>query len=111
MNRVWRRGDICWCELEKKRPVVILTRDGLIPHLQNVTVAPLTTRVRGVASQVTLETFDGVVERCAVSLDNLQTVPKDSLGDFISSLTRTRLREIQRAMIFSLELDIFDPMA
>jgi mRNA interferase MazF len=108
MNRAWRRGDICWCELEKKRPVVVLTRDGLIAHLHNVTVAPLTTRVRGVASQVVLETFDGVLERCAISLDNLQTVPKDSLGAFIASLTSTRLRELQRAIIFSLELDVFE---
>jgi mRNA interferase MazF len=108
VTRAWRRGDICWCELEKSRPVVILTREALIPHLNNLTVAPLTTRVRGVASQVILETFDGVLERCAISLDNIQTVPKDSLGNLITTLTRTRVRQIQRAAIFALELDLFD---
>jgi mRNA interferase MazF len=107
MTRAWQRGDVCWCDLEKERPVVIITRNELIPHLQNLTVAPLTTRVRGIASQVTLETFDGVLERCAITLDNLQTVPKQSLGAFITDLNQTRLREMQRAAIFALGLDSF----
>lgn len=107
MARAWRRGDICWCELDKRRPVVILTRDALIGHLNSVTVAPLTTRVRGIPSQVILEPFDGVPERCAVSLDNVQTVLKQDLGALISSLSSFRLQEVQRATIFALELDAF----
>lgn len=107
MTRAWQRGDVCWCDLEKERPVVIITRNELIPHLQNLTVAPLTTRVRGIASQVTLETFDGVLERSAITLDNLQTVPKQSLGAFITDLTQTRLREMQQAAVFALGLDLF----
>lgn len=107
MARAWRRGDICWCDLDKRRPVVLLTRDALIPHLGNVTVAPLTTRIRAIASQVILEPFDGVPERCAVSLDNIQTVPKESLGELISSLSAFRLQEVQRATVFALELDTF----
>lgn len=107
MPRSWRRGDICWCELDKRRPVVLLTRDALIPHLSNVTVAPLTTRVRGIASQVVLDPFDGVPERCAISLDNIQTVSKVDLGDFISSLSSFKLGEMQRAAIFALEMDAF----
>jgi mRNA interferase MazF len=103
-----KRGDIYWCDFDKKRPVVILTRDGLIPYLSNLSVAPLTTRVRGIRSQVVLETFDGVTQRCAVSLDNIQTVPKDSLDGLIVSLNRTRLRELQHAAIFALELDLID---
>ena len=105
--RAWQRGDVCWCDLEKTRPVVIVTRDALIAHLNNVTVAPLTTRIRGIASQVVLETFDGVSERSAISLDNLQTVPKSALGMLITSLSKTRLRELQRAATFALELDAF----
>jgi mRNA interferase MazF len=103
-----KRGDVYWCNLDKKRPVVILTRDVLIPHLSNVSVAPLSTRIRGIRSQVILETFDGVTERSAISLDNIQTVPKETLQGLIVSLTRTRLRELQRAVIFALELDAFD---
>ena len=106
-TRAWRRGDVCWCDTDKPRPVVIVTRDPLIAHLSNLTVAPLTTRIRGIASQVVLETFDGVTERCAISMDNLQTVPKSDLGAFITSLNKTRLRELQRAAIFALELDAF----
>ncbi|AZI42643.1 hypothetical protein EHF33_07680 [Deinococcus psychrotolerans] len=48
MSHAPRRGDICWCDLDERRPVVILTRDALIAHLSNVTVAPLTTRVRSI---------------------------------------------------------------
>ncbi|WP_420596472.1 type II toxin-antitoxin system PemK/MazF family toxin [Deinococcus sp.] len=107
MARMWHRGDICWCDLEKRRPVVILTRDALIAHLNNVTVAPLTTRVRAIPSQVILEPFDGVPERCAVSLDNIQSVPKESLGEFITSLSSFRVKEVQKATIFALELDMF----
>ncbi|MDO4245761.1 type II toxin-antitoxin system PemK/MazF family toxin [Deinococcus sp. VB343] len=102
-----RRGDIYWCELDKPRPVVILTRDALIAHLHSVTVAPLTTRVRGIASQVMLETFDGVPERSAISLDNIQTVYKEDLGEFITSLSTFRLKELERAALFALELDKF----
>jgi mRNA interferase MazF len=108
LGRRVKRGDVYWCNLDKKRLVVILTRDALIPHLSNVSVAPLSTRIRGIRSQVILETFDGVSERSAISLDNIQTVPKDSLEGLIISLTRTRLRELQRAVIFALELDVFD---
>ncbi len=107
MTRAWQRGDVCWCDLEKERPVVIITRNELIPHLQNLTVAPLTTRVRGIASQVILETFDGVLERSAITLDNLQTVPKQSLGAFITDLNQTRLHEMQQATVFALGLDLF----
>ena len=89
--RLPRRGDVYWCELDKRRPVVILTRDALITHLNSVTVAPLTTRVRGIASQVVLEPFEGVPERCAVSLDNLQTVYKEDLSEYVSSLSTFRL--------------------
>ncbi len=98
---------MCWCDLEKTRLVVILTRDSSIPHLHNLTVAPLTTRVRGIPSQVILETFDGVAERCAISLDNVQTIPKTALGTLITTLTKTRLREIQHAARFALELDVY----
>ncbi|NJK44365.1 MAG: type II toxin-antitoxin system PemK/MazF family toxin [Pleurocapsa sp. SU_196_0] len=106
--RPLKRGDVYWCELEppdKHRPVVILTRNSSIPYLTSVTVAPLTTRIRDIATQVVLETFDGVPERCAISLDNIQTVPKDTLGGFITSLSRVRLQELNRAIGFALELD------
>jgi mRNA interferase MazF len=106
--RPLKRGDVYWCELEptdKNRPVVILTRNSSIPYLTSVTVAPLTTRIRDIATQVVLEDVDGVPERCAISLDNLQTVPKSSLGDFVTSLFNIRLQELNRAIGFALELD------
>lgn len=86
-----------------------MTRDDLIDHLTNLTVAPLTTRIRNISSQVILETFDGVDERCAITLDNLQTIPKSSLDGYITTLSRFRLRQLQDAVIFALELDGFNP--
>lgn len=62
---LWRRGDICRCNLGERRPVVILTRDALIAHLSNVTVAPLTTCVRSSPSQVILKPLGSMTERCA----------------------------------------------
>ena len=55
-----------------------------------------------------LETFDGIAERSAVSLDNIQTIPKESLNGFVVSLSGTRLRDLQRAVTFALELDLFE---
>lgn len=54
-----------------------------------------------------LETFDGVPERSAISLDNIQTVYKQDLGEFITSLSTFRLKELERAALFALELDQF----
>lgn len=54
-----------------------------------------------------LETFDGVPERSAISLDNIQTVYKQDLGEFITSLSTFRLKELERAALFALELDKF----
>ena len=70
-------------------------------------MAPLTTRVRGIASQVVLKTFDGVPERSAISLDNIQTVYKEDLGEFITSLSTFRPKELERAALFALEVDKF----
>lgn len=60
MARAWRRGDVCWCDLEKRRPVVIVTRDALVEHLGNVTVAPLMTESEGVHYIVVVSAGEGV---------------------------------------------------
>jgi mRNA-degrading endonuclease toxin of MazEF toxin-antitoxin module len=59
-----KRGDVYWCDLEKKRSVVILTRNALIPHLSSLTVALLTTRIRGVAGDTTLVNAARKPRRC-----------------------------------------------
>ena len=100
-----RRGDIRLCPLprpDKRRPVVVLTRDTAIPYLAAVTVAPITSTIRGVASEVQLSEADGMKSPCAVNLHNLVTVPKDWLGRRVAGLSPEHLEEICSALGFAL---------
>jgi mRNA interferase MazF len=99
------RGDIRLCPFarpDKRRPVVVLTRDSSIPYLAAVTVAPVTSTVRGVASEVQLSESDGMKDPCAVNLHNLVTVPKDWLGRRVAALSPERMEEICSALGFAL---------
>ena len=102
------RGDVCWHTFrlpDKRRPVLVLTREDIRQHLDQVTVAPITTRVRGTASEVFLGPEDGMPEECAVNLLHLQTVPKQSLGRVIAHLGPARLAEARAALLFALGFD------
>ena len=72
------RGEVRWPELEQegRRPVVVLTRDEALPGLRNVVVALVTRTVRGIQTEVEIGPSDGMPIECAVSLDNLRTVPR-----------------------------------
>jgi mRNA interferase MazF len=99
------RGDIRLCPFrrpDKRRPVVVLTRDGVIPYLSAVTVAPITSTIRGIASEVPLGEADGLKGPCAVNLYNVVTVPKDWLGRRVATLSLERLEEICSALGFAL---------
>jgi mRNA interferase MazF len=95
-----KRGEVCWAELETegRRPVCILTRDEAIPTLQNVVVATITGRKRGLESEVALGPEDGMPRECAISLDNLRTVPKALLTEPITMLGPEKLAELCRAL-------------
>jgi mRNA interferase MazF len=100
-----RRGEIRWCTFaapDKRRPVLILTRNSAIPLLNALTVAPLTTTMRSIPTEVFLSRSDGVLTDCAVNLDYLQTVPKAQLGALIASLPHDRIIEVQAAVQFAL---------
>jgi mRNA interferase MazF len=99
------RGEIRLCALprpDKRRPVIVLTRDSVIPYLSAVTVAPITSTIRGVASEVQLSEADGLKGPCAVNLHNVVTVPKDWLGRRVATLSPERLEEICGALGFAL---------
>ena len=99
------RGEIRLCPFarpDKRRPVVVLTRDSVIPYLSAVTVAPITSTIRGVASEVQLGEADGMKRPCAVNLHNLVTVPKSRLGKRVAVLSPERLDEICSALGFAL---------
>ena len=69
-----KRGEVRWYEFQppnKRRPVLLLTRDSVMPHLNEVTIAPITTTIRGIASEVRLGISDGMPEECAANFHHL----------------------------------------
>jgi mRNA interferase MazF len=102
------RGDVRWYEFQppdKRRPVLVLTRSSAIHFLSNVTVAPLTSTIREIPSEVVLGVEDGVPQECAINLDHLQTVPKARVGRLITHLSMEKLDEVATALCFALGLD------
>jgi mRNA interferase MazF len=87
---------------DKQRPVVVLTRDSILDRLARVTVAPVTSTIRGVASEVTLGPEDGLKQACAVNLHNIVTVPRQGLGRRVAQLDEGRLDQICSAIAFAL---------
>jgi mRNA interferase MazF len=99
------RGDVRLYQFappDKKRPVVVLTRDSAIAYLSTVTVAPITSTIRGVPSEVALNEEDGMKAPCAVNLHNAVTVSQNRLGRRVAQLSSLRMREICSALHFSL---------
>ena len=102
------RGDIrlySFAPPDKKRPVVVLTRSSAIAYLSTVTVAPVTSTIRGVPSEVALSEEDGMKGSCAVNLHNAITVAQDRLGKRVAQLSSSRMDEICAALRFSLGCD------
>lgn len=100
-----RRGEVRWYRFtkpDKKRPVVILTRNSALEFLGEVTVAPVTSRIREIPTEVVLGGEDGMPRDCAVNLDHLQTVSRGKVGPLITVLTETRMDELKRALLFAL---------
>jgi len=101
-----KRGEVRWYTFrapDKRRPVLILTRTSALSFLSGVTVAPITTTIRDIPTEVLLTPEeDGVRSLCAVNFDNIQTVQKRGLGSLITSLSRARLEEVDRAIAFAL---------
>lgn len=101
------RGEVRWYQFsapDKRRPVVILTRDSIIPSLGELTVAPVTTRIREIPSEVVLSRDDGLPRECAVNCDHLQTVPRGRLGATISRLSEEKMQSVATALRFALDL-------
>ena len=102
-----RRGEIRWyrfAQPDKRRPVLILTRDSIIPSLGEVTVAPLTTTIRNIPSEVALSRDDGPPRDCAVNCDHLHTVPRSRLGRPLGSLSTSTMEQVAKAVRFALAL-------
>ena len=102
------RGDVRLYQFsapDKKRPVVVLTRDSAVAYLSTVSVAPITTAIRGVPSEVLLTEDDGMKTHCAVNLHNVVTVTQNRLGKRVAQLSSPRMAEICAALRFSIGCD------
>jgi mRNA interferase MazF len=92
---------VWWCELPQvgRRPVVVLSRDVAIPRLRRALVAPCTTTVRGLASEVPLEPGDDPVPRpCVANLDSVEHVSTGVLVERLGRLSDARMRELCAAL-------------
>lgn len=100
-----KRGEVRWYTFkapDKRRPVLVLTRNSSIGVLNAITIAPITSTIRDVPSEVLLDEDDGLANECVANLHSLQTVSKDSLGPLIAPLSEERMREVEEAIKFSL---------
>lgn len=101
MTTTPRRGEVWWCELPEtgRRPVVVLSRDAAIPRLHRTLVAPCTTTIRGLSSEVVLEPGDDPVpRRSAVNLDSVESVSVAVLVERLGVLSGDRMRNVCRAL-------------
>jgi mRNA interferase MazF len=103
-----RRGEIWWAELgkpAKRRPVVLLSRNEAYSVRSLVIVAPVTTRVRNIPSEVTLGVADGLPQDCVANLDTITTVPKDCFRSRVTGLSATKIKEVEAAIHFALGME------
>jgi mRNA interferase MazF len=101
MTDLPQRGELWWCEPPEigRRPVVVLSRDAAIPRLRRVLVAPCTTTIRGLASEVVLQPGDDPVPReTAVNLDSVESVSVGLLVERLGRLSGTRMHDVCAAL-------------
>ena len=99
-----RRGEIRWYTFklpDKRRPVLILTRDEVIDHLNEIVVVPATRTVRGLATEVILSSDDGMPVTCALNFDHVSLAQRSRLGAKLSSLPDSRWPEARQALLIA----------
>lgn len=94
------RGEIWWAESpdRKRRPYLVLTRQAAIPVLHSVLAVPATRTMRGIPTEVVLDTEDGMPQHCCLSFDNMVTMPKSLCVERICDLSAPRMNEVCRAL-------------
>jgi mRNA interferase MazF len=100
-----KRGEVRWYTFkapDKRRPVLVLTRDTALGFLNSVTVAPITTTIREIPSELYLDEGDGMNEPCVVNFDNIVTLPKNQIGELITTLSFDKMLESEKAIRFAL---------
>lgn len=102
-----RRGEVWWADLPApagRRPVLLLSRDEAYAVRELVTVAPVTTRVRQIPTEVPLGPAEGLPKRCVVNLDVITTIPRRTLTRAIGPLPPETIAAVERALMFALGL-------
>jgi mRNA interferase MazF len=92
-------------QLDKARPVLVLTRELVRPHLTTVTIAPITTRIRGLSTEVQVGVANGLAGPSVVSCDNITTVPTAALGDQVGALLDDQEQALSDAISAAFDLD------
>ena len=85
--------------------MLVLTRELVRPHLGTVTVAPITTTVRGLSTEIPVDSSNGLAGPCAVSCDNITTIPTAALGAQIGVLLEAQERDLSAAIEAAFDLD------
>ena len=97
-----RRGEVRWYTFaapDKKRPVLLLTRDGVIDRLNEIIAVPATRTIRGLTTEVPLSPDDGMPTVCALNLDHVGIVHRSRLGALMATLPEQRWPEVERALL------------
>jgi len=103
-----RRGEIWWAELEPpdgRRPVLLLSRNEAYSIRSLITIAPVTTRIRSIPSEVFLGIAASLPQACVANLDTITTIPKDCLSSRLVVLNTKKLKEIESAICFALGIE------
>ena len=98
--------EICLARLDKTRPVLVLTREVARVAMTKVTVAPITTTVKGLSSEVLLGAQNGLDHACAASIDNVLTIPVASLGRTIGFLSEEQERRLAHAIVLAFDFEL-----
>jgi mRNA interferase MazF len=109
MNDLPARGEVWWCELPEisRRPVVVLSRNAGIPRLRRATIAPCTTTIRGLASEVFLGPGDDPIPlQSAVNLDSVESVSVGTLTERLGRLGDGRMQEVCAALAVAVECNM-----
>jgi mRNA interferase MazF len=104
-----KHGDVFIYEFQppdKRHPVVILTRTSAISFLHSVTIAPITSTIRGIPTEVVLTPAEGFANDSAINLDNIQTVSKAKLKTYVTHLSPAKIQALHRAISFALGFDL-----
>ncbi len=98
--------EICLAHLDKTRPVVVLTRQAARAAMTKVTIAPITTTIKGLSSEVSVGPSNGLDQAGVIALDNVVTVPKNLLGRTIGFLHEDQEARLARALVLTYDLDL-----